>query len=364
MMSWKESHTAREARIDALHEQLTGAVEKLVSGTDWVRAMEFAARFRTRSFNNTLLIWMQHMAAYEAGRVPEPLPSYVAGFKRWQSLGRSVLKRQSGYMIQAPITARLATATPSNAESWRRLERNEKPRSGEVVRSKMVGVRPAYVWDVTQTAGDPIPERPNPRLLEGEAPEGLWDGLAQIIDAHGFAVLRVRDARLIHGANGLTDYTAHTVAVRQDMDDAAQVKTLAHELAHVMLHGPDNPDAVRHRGVGEVEAESVALMIGSAHGLDTSAYTIPYVSSWATSVEGKSAVEVVQATGERVRATAVKILEELPTAQIGGGDPPGLNREATGRAADQAAAAPPVEAPAPPLVAPRAPPAHLVGRGL
>ena len=364
MTSLEESRAAREAKIDALHEQLTGAVEKLVSDTDWVRAIEFAARFRGRSFNNTLLIWMQHMAAFEAGRVPEPLPSYVAGFKQWQSLGRSVLKGQSGYMIQAPVTARFATATPLDPESWRRLERSAKPRSGEVVRSRMVGVRPAYVWDVTQTAGDPIPERPNPRLLEGEAPAGLWDGLAQLIEGYGFAVLRVADARLIHGANGLTDYTGRTVAVRQDMDDAAQVKTLAHELAHVMLHGPDNPDAVSHRGIGEVEAESVALMIGAAHGLDTSAYTIPYVSSWATSVEGKSAVEVVQATGERARATSVKILDALPTAQLGSGDPPGLNREATGRAAEQTAPAARVNAPAPPLGVPRSRTADLGGRSL
>jgi hypothetical protein len=152
------------------------------------------------------------------------------------------------------------------------------------------------VWDVSQTAGDPVPERPRPVLLEGEAPEGLWDGLAALVEAEGFAVLRVEHEGMIRGANGLTDYAARTVAVRTNMDPAAQAKTLAHELAHVKLHGPDNPDATRHRGIGEVEAESVALMIGAAHGMDTSSYTIPYVSGWAGSVTDKSPVEVVQAT--------------------------------------------------------------------
>ncbi|QNE48349.1 hypothetical protein F1C58_03805 [Glaciihabitans sp. INWT7] len=95
-----------------------------------------------------------------------------------------------------------------------------------------------------------------------------------------------------------------------------------------MLHGPDNLDATAHRGIGEVEAESVAMMIGAAHNLDTSSYTIPYVSSWASSVEGKTPAEVVQATGERVRAAAVCILDNLTTAQIGDGDPPGLVRGA------------------------------------
>ncbi|WP_308465206.1 ArdC-like ssDNA-binding domain-containing protein [Rathayibacter soli] len=334
MTTVDDTRAERDAKLDALHEQLVGAVENLVTGEDWGLALEFAARFRSRSFNNTLLIWMQHLSAFEAGRVPDPVPTYVAGFKQWQSLGRSVLKGQSGYVIQAPVTARFATATPLRAESWRRLARLEKPRSGEAVRSKMIGVRPAYVWDVSQTTGDPVPERPRPTLLEGEAPAGLWDGLADLIHAHGFTLLSVPHEGMIGGANGVTDYTALTVAVRENMDAAAQVKTLAHELAHVMLHGPNNADALAHRGIDEVEAESVALMIGAAHGLDTSNYTIPYVSSWASSVDGKSPVEVVQATGARVRATAVKILDALPTVQIGNGDPPGLIRETARRAAE------------------------------
>ena len=79
MASNQEARAAREAKLDELHERLTGAVASLVSGEDWRRAMAFAARFRTRSFNNTLLIWVQHEAAFGAGRVPEPFPTLVAG---------------------------------------------------------------------------------------------------------------------------------------------------------------------------------------------------------------------------------------------------------------------------------------------
>lgn len=329
MTTDEDRRTARDAKLDALHERLTGAVEQLVSGDDWKRALEFAARFRARSFGNTLLIWAQHLEAFEAGRVPEPSPTYVAGFKQWQSLGRQVSKGQSGYMIQAPVTGRFASPNPADAESWRRLGRFEKPRPGETVRSKLIGVKPAYVWDVSQTTGDPIPEAPRPRLLEGEAPAGLWEGLATLVEAEGFAVLRVPHEGMIGGANGLTDYEAHTVAVRSNMDPAAQAKTLAHELAHVKLHGPDNEDATHHRGVGEVEADSVALMVGAAHGMDTTSYTIPYVAGWAATVGGKTPVEVVQVTGERVRKTAAAILDALPTVQVGGGDPPGLSRQST-----------------------------------
>ena len=108
------------------------------------------------------------------------------------------------------------------------------------------------------------------------------------------------------------------------------------DLGHVMLHSPEarsgddtaTRDAVLHRGLAEVEAESVALMIGAAHGLDTSAYTIPYVSSWASSVPGTDPIEVIQSTAERVRTTAVRVLNQLDTAQVSNGDPPGLDRSA------------------------------------
>jgi hypothetical protein len=248
----------------------------------------------------------------------------VAGYRQWQALDRQVVKGQAGYMIFAPVTARFASANPSDSTSWRRLAPREKRKSNEVERSRMVGVKSAYVWDACQTDGRPIPEPPAPRLLEGQAPEGLWEGLAAQVKAGGFDLLRVPDASVIGGANGLTDYMARTVAVRSDMPDAARVKTLAHELAHVLLHGPDNPEALGHRGIAEVEAESVALMVGAAHGMDTSGYTVPYVSGWAASVKDTSPMEVVKATGERVRRAAIGILDRLDTPKVGDGIPPGL----------------------------------------
>lgn len=327
MATKEEARQAREAKLDELHDKLTGAVEQLVSGEDWASALRFAARFRSRSFNNVMLIWAQHMANYEAGNVESPFPSYVAGYRQWQQLGRQVEKGQGGYQILAPVTGRFASANPSDPGSWYRLNRGEKPKAGEVVRTRMVGAKPAYVWDVSQTSGEPIPEPPAPELLEGEAPEGLWEGLRAQVEAAGFTLMPVPHEGMIHGANGMTDHTNKTVAVRQNMEPAAQVKTLAHELGHVLMHDPHDEDARQHRGISEVEAESVALMVGAAHGMDASGYTIPYISTWAAQVDGKEPVEVVQATGERVRKTAAGILDQLGTAQVPDGTPPGLTRD-------------------------------------
>ena len=137
---------------------------------------------------------------------------------------------QPGYAILAPVTARVASSNPTDPDSWRRLARGEKPSFGEAVRSKLVGLKPAHVWDISQTNGEPIPETPRPTLLQGQASEGLWDGLADQITAHGFELRLVSNASSIGGANGLTDYMTREVSVRMDMDDVAQVKTLAHDL--------------------------------------------------------------------------------------------------------------------------------------
>lgn len=334
---WTDTNirTDRDVKIEALQERLTTAVESLVTGDDWRKAVEFSARFRSRSFRNSALIASQHLEAHELGLVPEPFPTYVAGFKQWQRLGRSIVKGQHGYQIFAPVKGRFASATPADPDSWRRLNRGEKPQAGETVKSKVIGLRLAYVFDISQTEGDPIPEPPKPKILQGTAPEGLWDGLADQITDRGFELRLVSDAQAIFGRNGQTDYLQREVSVRMDMDEAAQVKTLCHELAHVMLRG-DNPiasliEAEAHRGIQEVEAESVAAMVGAVHGLDTSDYTIPYVATWSTHVPDSSPVEVVQTTAERVRRAAITILEGLDTEQIGNGDPPGLARQGAER---------------------------------
>jgi hypothetical protein len=315
----------RDTKLAGLHDRLIASVEAMVTRNDWTRSIEFAARFRSRSFNNTLLICAQHSAAHERGSVPTAFPSYVAGFRHWHSLGRHVIAGQKGYMILAPVTARFATSSPADVSSWRKLSRNERPRAGELVRQRMIGSRPAYVWDVCQTDGSPIPERPLPKLLAGEAPTGLWEGLSTLVRDARYRLTSVPDAAAIGGANGQADFRGQTVFVRADMDPAAQVKTLGHELAHIRMHDP-SLTTLSNIGIREVEAESVALMIGASHGMDTSNYSIPYVSSWASSVANKTATEVVQETGERVRRAAVAILDQLQTDQVGTGEPPDFDR--------------------------------------
>lgn len=314
------------ARVEELQRQLTAQIETIQTGEDWRRLLDVASRLHRYSTGNLILIASQHASAYEQGRVPTPTPSYVAGFHTWKALGRSVDKGQKGYAILAPVprTLRVAVCGSGPAATRRPLARDEEPRPGERLKlEQRLGWKIEHVFDATQTSGKPLPEPPRPQPLTGCAPDGLVDELTRVATGRGFPVRYVDNAAALGGADGVTRFDTKTITLRADLPSAAVATTLAHELGHVLLHDParDPSGAVVHRGIGEVEAESVAYIISAAHGMDTSGESLPYVATWAGS---RTPADVVQATAQRVIGAAHQLLVELRTVQHCDGAPPGL----------------------------------------
>ena len=86
------------------------------------------------------------------------------------------------------------------------------------------------------------------------------------------------------------------------------------EAGHVFLHQEQGSRDCR--GIVEVEAESVAYMVTSAHGLDSSQYTFNYVASWALNAvtEQRDLADILRSTGQRVIGAADLILQTTQPA--------------------------------------------------
>ncbi len=279
---------ARRQQVEELHELLAERIGSLDNTAEWEAYLRFARGFTNYSFLNRLAIWSQREGA-----------TAVCGYRGWQAKGYQVRRGEKAIRILGPITRPEPLLDTSGHPV---LDADGRPRETR----QIIGVKPVPVWDISQCDGPPVPEAPRPVLLTGQAPEGLWDRLAELVAAHGFALERGDCGQ----ANGITDFAAHTVRVRADVDAAMSVRVLAHELGHVMLAHPTTAAGlVDCRGVREVEAESVSFTVVGAHGLDASQYTFRYVTGWATQASGDLTPEqVVRATGQRVIETADKIL--------------------------------------------------------
>ncbi len=319
----KEEWAERSAeRVAAAQATLAESVSTLVTGDDWMAYLAFQASLHSYSPNNVMLIASQHAQAFMEGRVPDPVPSFVAGFNTWKALGRTVDKGQRGYAVFAPVTGRRRTAADEDGHI-RSMGPKEALRPGDTEerRVALYGFKVEHVFEVGQTSGRPIPDVPRPQLLIGEAPEGLGTAVMALIESRGFTVDTVPDAGTINGANGQTNWASKSVVVRADMDDAAMVKTLIHEAGHCLLHA-DPPGRYLPRPLKEVEAESVAFVVAAAHGMPTDDYTFPYVAGWAA---GDDPVKAIQATQARVGRAARSIIEASPAPHVPGGKVPGAS---------------------------------------
>ena len=290
----------RREAVEQMHRDLAAKLATFDDRQVWEQWLRFARTFHQYSFSNTCLILMSN-----------PNATMVAGYRGWQAKGHQVRRGEQAIKVFAPVTR---TVPLEDANGRPVLDDTGQ----QVTRRQLVGVKPASVFDASQVDPPPQLQRPQPTLLTGEAPPGLWDALAQLVESEGFTVTRGDCA----GANGVTDFTTKEVRVRADVDAAQSVKSLCHEAAHVLTM--DAADIAAYgsrqcRGVVEVVAESVAYLVTQTHGLDSSQYTFNYVAGWALEGAGhrsetRSIDQVVKDTGDRVISATHRILSQTQPA--------------------------------------------------
>ena len=289
---------ARRETVEELHRQLADNIANLDDKDAWQRWLRMAAKLHRYSFNNVVLTMLQ-----------KPDATMIAGYRAWQAMGHQVRRGETAIKILGPVTRKVELVDRVSGEPIR--DAAGRP---QFVR-QLTGVRLVSVFDASQV-DPPMELPPEPKLLLGQAPPGLWDSLSELVAVEGFTLTRGDCG----GANGWTDFVDREIRVRDDVDDAQSVKVLAHELGHALNPpGPGEVYAAACRGRQEVIAESVAYIVTRAHGLDSGQYTFNYVAGWAShAATPEHGIEVVVAeTGAQVVAAADKILAHTKPTDLG-----------------------------------------------
>jgi hypothetical protein len=257
-----------------LIEKLTEGVANLTSTEEWQRYLKVQSRFHHYSFGNAFLIAFQR-----------PDASQVAGFNAWRRMGRVVRKGERAIWILAPI---IYSEKPTDEET----EEGEKEPK-KVLR----GFRFVPVFDIAQTEGKELPA-PCHRIF-GEDSGGYYDALVVFARSLGF---RVEDHEFNDTRNGDCNHQEHLIRVRANTTPAQRIKTLAHEIAHAMLH-----ETFDDRAVAELEAESIAYIVCQNFGIDSGDYSFGYVASWGGGSDG--AISAIKKSCGRIQRTAAAILD-------------------------------------------------------
>lgn len=269
-----------------LLDELSAGIAELTTSEKWTRYLDVQSKFYAYSPNNVMLIMLQN-----------PYATRVAGYHAWQELGRQVLAKESALRILAPM----------------KYKKEDAP-EGETA-SEIRGFKLVPVFDICQTEGRELPDVVS--RLEGPAPVGVFSSLTEFAQSLGFHVERPQS--LESGANGDTTHSLGRIRVAASNSEAQQVKTLAHEIGHALLHDPEIPVTKElSRGLKELEAESTAYVICTALGMDTGDYSLGYVAGWAGGAP--EAIRGIKDSMSRIQRAATAVLKafevELPVVEF------------------------------------------------
>ena len=297
--SFQEIVAARREQMNQITERLEkGLKEYMSNDAQFKKVLETMAKFHHYSANNVLLIAMQM-----------PSATHVASYSSWQKrFNRQVMKGQHGISIIAPAPYKKKTQ-----------QEVQDPRTGKPVlgpdgrpQTKEVEItvphfKVSKIFDISQTRGEPLPELDVPELT------GTAENYEIFMDAmHAVSPVPIRFDEIAGGAKGYYDSANKEIVIQSGMSEIQTMKTTVHELAHARLHDRDTmreQGLVKDQRTRETEAEAIAHVLLSHYQIDSSDYSIPYLASYAESMD----TTALHASLDTIRRTASEILDEVET---------------------------------------------------
>ena len=280
-----------------LSQLLKDGVNDYFESDTYKQYLETMSKFHNYSPRNIQLIMTQN-----------PDASHVASFKKWKDdFERNVNKGEKALRIFAPIT--LKRKDPKTKEPLLDENGNEQTYTS----FKLVPV-----FDVSQTSGK---ELAKPIYdLEGTYEDygNLYKSAKEVSEANGVPLSFSDDTGT---ANGYFSPKDNHIVIKQGMSEQQTLKTIFHEMAHSDLHNLEKlQEAPLKRSTAELQAESVAFVVASHYGLDTSEYSFGYLATWSQDPEGLSDLEaqikIVQKEADSLISRIDKSLEKYQNKEL------------------------------------------------
>ncbi|QLG29951.1 DUF955 domain-containing protein (plasmid) [Halorarum halophilum] len=296
------SYEETDTRHDEMHSTIEEWIDDLVDRVDDAQASEefqewldVQSRFHDYSHRNTLLIQLQC-----------PEATKVAGYNTWRNdFDRHVQEGEQAIWIWAPIITKRCPECENSPSYHDKIGCEYDERPPDEWSKGLVGFKPAPVFDVSQTEGDPLPELETAAM--GDAND-LVPALTEVADILGVTVHIVDDdwdhgdAKGVCKSRSKHDFKP-VVEAKTRANQADLAVTLIHEYTHALLHFDidDEPERAKR----EVEAEAVAYIVGRYFGLDTSGSAF-YLAAW----QGEDSEAILERLG-RISSTAQDIIRSL-----------------------------------------------------
>jgi DNA primase len=198
----------RQGRLAALRTRLQETAQQIRTAEDWARTLRAAAQLADESWANVLLI---------SSRIPAA--TVVKGYQAWRAAGRQVNRDETGIEIFAGPHQQVRTRRGDQEGDAQKLGWRDARRV-------------TYVWDLSQTSGQPLSAQPAISPASPNVPPGLWDSLCWLARREGFAVERAPGCP----ADGAMLWAARRIRIFPGLAPEQAVWALAHQLGHMLLH--------------------------------------------------------------------------------------------------------------------------------
>lgn len=287
----------REEKMSTIQKKLEDGVRAIFTSEKYQEYISAMSKFPRYSINNCILI---------ASQLPEA--SLVCGFRKWQTeFNRTVNKGEHGIMILAPIKGKTEVVEEVFDENNKAVVDENGNQKTEKVTREYQTFRPVYVFDVSQTSGDPLPTLASELNETVDSFEEMKSVLISI------SPVPVSFETINGGANGYYSPTAGKIVIDERLPQLQMLKTMVHEIAHATL-GHGSKEDKWDRQTKEVQAESVAYWVTQMIGLDTSDYSFGYISGWSKDKEVselKESLDVIKQTADKLSSSIEEKIKEM-----------------------------------------------------